>query len=160
VEQTCPFIEREKEWPSIDAKPILLAITLPRIMPRRAGPRDGAELPELFAVARVIRARIADPADGARRCVGADDDCVLVDEGHWVVRQHLAASAVGPEAGGRRPGLRVDGHQPTPRREDDPRRAVALARPVRDAAPRGSGPHNDVTPDLAARVWLEGDDAI
>src|SRR5262245_60104660 len=68
VEQTCPFIEREKEWPSIDAKPILPAITLPRIMPRRAGPRDGAELPELFAVARVIRARIADPTDGARRC--------------------------------------------------------------------------------------------
>src|SRR5262249_43382026 len=45
VEQTCPFIEREKERPRIDTKSILPAITLPGLVPRRTRLRDRAELP-------------------------------------------------------------------------------------------------------------------
>ena len=120
----------------------------------------GAELPQLHPGPNIKCARVARPAYGARRCVRPDDDDVLVDQRHGIVRNHHVDFAGRAETGIGHAGPGVERNQPTTGREDDARLLVPFAGPIRDAAPRRCATGDLVLPDLVARLRVERNDAV
>ena len=98
------------------------------------------------------------PASPGRR-VGADDDDVLVDQRHRVVRHHHVHFAGLAEAGVDRAGLGVERDQTAAGREDDAWIA-AVTRPIRDAAPGRRAAGDRIPPDFLAGLRLERHDAV
>src|SRR5262249_45648279 len=80
IDDAALFIEREIKRPGVYAGSPFPAVAFPCVMANRARLRYGVELPQLGAGARIERARVSRSGGGGRRCVGADNDDVLVNE--------------------------------------------------------------------------------
>ena len=160
IEQPAPLVEREVEGPRVGAEAPFPAVAIPRVMTDVARLRDGVELPQLRAVTRIEGARVADPADGPRRRIGADHDDVLVDERHRVIRHADIHGAVRAEAQIALAGLGVDRDQAASGSEDDAWRKATVAGPVRDTAAGERAAGNELLPDLLTRLGVERHDTI
>ena len=160
-----------EERPDVGARSILPALAFPRLDARLAGARHGVKRPEQLAGPRVPSADVAVEARARRllAVVAAGDDDVLVDrrrrrEAEAAVDVAADAGleidrAVVAEPGGRLAALRVDREQPIAGAAEEPRRRVAIAGPVGDAAPADRR-RRRVLPDHLRRFRLERDDVL
>ena len=160
IHQPALLVEREVERPRVGAQPTAPTVPLPGIVTGFARLRHRIELPHLGATHRVERARVADTADRAGRCVCADDDDIAVNERDRVVRDHHVDGAAVAEVGHRLAAGGIERAQVQPGGEDDARRQPVAAGPVGDPAPRRTRALDLMTPDLGPRHRVERDHAV
>ena len=171
VDEAALLIDGQRERPDVVAGAILPAVVAPGVVTDFAGPRDGVEVPQLLARARVVGVHVALLALARRQMradvslagaeeIGPHQHDVPVDHRHAGVGNLEIDVAALAERRVQCAGVGAQRDQLSQAREEDARRQLAVAGPVRDAAERGEPFGQLVAPDLLAGLRLERDDAI
>ena len=159
IEKIAPFVDGEVERPGVDTQTTLPAVAVPRVVTDLAGLWNGVEFPELGASPHVERSGIANAADRPGRRVRTDNDDVLVDERHRVVRDINVDFAAVPERRDRLARLRAQLDQTPSRHEDEAWRVRGIAGPIGHTASGGHAASDSVTPQFLPSVRLQSHDA-